>query len=196
MFSNNHAIKDGNFIALANINHMTFIKKEGDIFKFYDPNGMYIEAKSPDELAEKIIERFSRLHEHPCFAITAFEKTTDTPVPRTEPKVILNKFLIERKGEQDTKGGLSRALALASNVGDLGMVQAILAQNPDTNIPDESGEMPVHRAAINGHMKILEELVKNGAKLDIKSRKQNTLIHYAARSGHFDVIQFLATKGE
>mmetsp|Transcript_34774 Transcript_34774/g.54330 ORF Transcript_34774/g.54330 Transcript_34774/m.54330 type:complete len:363 (-) Transcript_34774:349-1437(-) len=66
----------------------------------------------------------------------------------------------------------------------------------EVNGYDDQGVTPLIAAATAGHLEVCQELVLDGADIDL--RKQNTgysAFHYACLHGHMDIIQFLLLKG-
>ena len=54
---------------------------------------------------------------------------------------------------------------------------------------------PLHEAAMFGHFKVCEYLIKSGADAEAKTKDGFTPLHRAARAGHKDVCQLLLSKG-
>jgi ankyrin repeat protein len=55
----------------------------------------------------------------------------------------------------------------------------------------ESGFAPLHIAARNGHVEILELLLSHGATIDIGDRWERTPLMFAARMGHCEAVEIL-----
>jgi ankyrin repeat protein len=56
-----------------------------------------------------------------------------------------------------------------------------------------AGEL--HKAAKEGNLKLVKELVSKGADVNAKDKYGRTPLHYAAKEGHLDVVKFLVSKG-
>ncbi len=55
---------------------------------------------------------------------------------------------------------------------------------------------PLGLASLRGQAKVALELLKQGAKPDLRDDRKNVPIHYAARNGHENTIKVLVTKGQ
>ncbi len=54
---------------------------------------------------------------------------------------------------------------------------------------------PLHTAASNGSLPIVQALIDHGAKIDPKNYRANTPLMWAAENGHLEVVKFLVEKG-
>ncbi|KAH7642320.1 ankyrin repeat domain containing protein 24 [Dermatophagoides farinae] len=71
-----------------------------------------------------------------------------------------------------------------------------LVQNGyDIDLKDEQGATPLHIAAANGYMSVIEFLVDNNASIDECDNDLWQPIHAAACWGHIDVVEFLVQNG-
>lgn len=62
--------------------------------------------------------------------------------------------------------------------------------------PDEYGTTPIHAAAANGLVKLLEAIVKKpGVNLNVKTGSGNTPLHYAAINRNSKIITILVKAG-
>ena len=59
--------------------------------------------------------------------------------------------------------------------------------------PDSSSALVL--AANNGHLKVVELLLKHGADMEDASNNGKTPFHWACHWGHFPIVKFLASKG-
>ena len=57
------------------------------------------------------------------------------------------------------------------NKGNSTIVRQPLRLGVDVNILDRKGYSALHRAIINGHLKLTEYLIKNGANIELKTRR-------------------------
>ena len=62
----------------------------------------------------------------------------------------------------------------------------------DTNI---SGDTALMLASMNGQRKVVQTLLREGAKVDTKNNKGMTALHWAAKNGHSQVVCALLTGG-
>ena len=56
-------------------------------------------------------------------------------------------------------------------------------------------DTPLHLAALNGHTKVAELLIKSGAHLNPKNKGSMTPLHAAAAKGHTKVAELLIKSG-
>jgi ankyrin repeat protein len=85
-------------------------------------------------------------------------------------------------------------LVLAIKDRSYGVIDVLLtAKDMDVDLSNKQGETPLMYAAINGDLPLVKTLVlKNKAQLDHIGW---TPLHYACAKGHFEVAQFLLSKG-
>lgn len=70
------------------------------------------------------------------------------------------------------------------------------ARDSDINQRDEDGFSQLHRAAIGGRETVVEQLIRQGADVDVQHQKfQGTPLQYAAARGHLGTIQQLLKNG-
>lgn len=60
---------------------------------------------------------------------------------------------------------------------------------------DNHEDTLLHVAAREGHLPIVEFLIKNGTKVDVRNRRKQTSLHLAAHNGHNKIIDYLLTNG-
>lgn len=84
----------------------------------------------------------------------------------------------------------------AAERGELDSVRALLESDPQLlNVIDQGGYTPLHKAAYNGHVEIVEYLISKGADLNALSNSGSTPLHGAAFHGHPDAVRALIEKG-
>ena len=54
---------------------------------------------------------------------------------------------------------------------------------------------PLHFAAMNNHLPVVQHLIERGAKIDSESEFGNTAIDYAKLHHHFNIVDYLAQQG-
>ena len=86
-------------------------------------------------------------------------------------------------------------LNFASTFGDLDLVTFILENVDSTFFPDKDGDLPLHRATINGHLEVVKILAGYSPANNPNEANYfgNTPIQYAAKYGHIEIIRFLCT---
>jgi ankyrin repeat protein len=91
------------------------------------------------------------------------------------------------------------ALSMASDMGlepQVELVDFLLKNGADVNIPDDSGYAPLHYSTrIGSWIKITELLVKNGADVNAKQFLGLTPFHFAAETGSLKLVKFLIENG-
>lgn len=84
----------------------------------------------------------------------------------------------------------------AAERGELDSVRALLESDPQLlNVIDQGGYTPLHKAAYNGHVEIVEYLISKGADLNARSNSGSTPLHGAAFHGHPEAVRTLIEKG-
>ena len=56
------------------------------------------------------------------------------------------------------------------------------------------GWTPLHHAANNGHLSVVEYLVNQKADINAKNKYEETPLHYAAEKGHLRVVEYLVNQ--
>lgn len=51
--------------------------------------------------------------------------------------------------------------------------------------------LPIHKAAMEGHLPIVKELVAGGSPVRPQNNEGCAPLHYAARGGHLAIVQYL-----
>ena len=84
----------------------------------------------------------------------------------------------------------------AAKNGNLAGVQAELDKGVNViEKEDNYGRTPLHHASTNGHKKIVELLIANGADVNAKSKFENTPLNLAAFWGHKEIVELFIAKG-
>jgi ankyrin repeat protein len=74
-------------------------------------------------------------------------------------------------------------------------VPALLASGADKEAKEEHGDTPLHLAAQQGHVEVVEVLLSAGCDMDARNNVQATPLGCAARDGHRPVVQQLLARG-
>ena len=98
----------------------------------------------------------------------------------------------------DCKDGAALHAAVAND--HLVVVEYLLKRGALVNLECVPGSFPLFTAASKGYLGIVEQLVRNGAELDQRERKQvtvhnKTCCYVAAENGHELCVDYLVTKG-
>ena len=86
------------------------------------------------------------------------------------------------------------ALGLLDEEGkEIERLRKIISDSPDLiSALDKEGCAPIHRAAKNGHLRVLEFLLENGVDVDHETN-QGTALSIAAQYGHLKTCEYLIT---
>lgn len=96
--------------------------------------------------------------------------------------------LISMELEEKSENMLTLHEAAAK--GDIDAVQELLNDGADVNTQDQGGETPLHRAIRNGHVAVVEHLVKI-ADVNKPHHYGMTPLHIAASKGHEPIVKIL-----
>jgi ankyrin repeat protein len=92
---------------------------------------------------------------------------------------------------------LQKGIEEAIEHGDVAKVKSILAEDPEqVNARGTSGYTPLHYAAPLGKKEIVQLLIANGAKVNLKNKSYGrTPLHETALFGRKDVVELLIANG-
>jgi len=94
-------------------------------------------------------------------------------------------------GAESDKHGRT-LLVRACAQGDVENVKEQLFENPKaTNVPDDLGDLPLHHAAINGHMEVARLMLEAGCDVNCKNNQGMRPLHDAAAKGYTEIVQLL-----
>ena len=93
-----------------------------------------------------------------------------------------------------TEGG-STALILASELGLVDVVEAMITKNVDVNQKSEPGYTALMLAADNGHAQVVKVLLNAGADVTAKSKTGFTALSLAKDSRNSEVVEILRNAG-
>ncbi|XP_063903888.1 uncharacterized protein LOC135123295 [Zophobas morio] len=86
-------------------------------------------------------------------------------------------------------------LWLASQNGNLKIVDYFVRSGVDINCVNTFGETPLYVASRNGHEKVVEYLATVGADIDCPNDDGWTPLHMASLNGNVNIVEYLATVG-
>ena len=92
------------------------------------------------------------------------------------------------------ENGAETTLQIVVEIGDLKATEDRLAKNKD-QINNKEGNLPLHVAAAQGHLAMVNLLLANGADAAAKNFAGWTPLHLAARGGHKQLIRPLIEHG-
>ena len=99
----------------------------------------------------------------------------------------LAKLLLAHGAELDRKNKLGQTpAAVAMKAGHKRMIRLLV---------DHGAAMTLHVAAYLGETGAMEQLIKDGAKVDVKDAEKRTALEYAALEGHARIVELLLAGG-
>lgn len=72
---------------------------------------------------------------------------------------------------------------------DFSLMEKLLKEGADLNVPDEEGLTPLAKAAYVGDLKTIEYLLSKGSKIDGAQIFPNSPIYFAIYKGHISVVK-------
>ena len=88
------------------------------------------------------------------------------------------------------------ALLCACREGKLSRVRRLIKEGHNVNTRGGYfGTTPLMEAAIEGHDQVVEELIREGAHVNVKDRYQQTALCWASWSGHCNIVKTLCAAG-
>jgi ankyrin repeat protein len=111
-----------------------------------------------------------------------------TPAPKIRDILLARPDIkIEMRNPQDES-----ALMLAAFAGDLALCETLVDRDADVNKP---GWTPLHYAATNGHVAVMQFLLDNFAYIDAASPNGSTPLMMAAMYGNSSAVKLLLEAG-
>lgn len=86
-------------------------------------------------------------------------------------------------------------LIRACRLGMANWVTILLDAGVDIEYCDHNTRYPIHFAAEEGHLDVVELLVLRGANIDVKDRWQTSPFMVAINNIHYDISEYLKDKG-
>lgn len=105
------------------------------------------------------------------------------------------KLLVEQGADIELKDGFNDTpLKAAARAGHQGIVEYLLLSGANPNSEGKGGATPLSSATYAGHLEVIKVLLNNGATIKSNDGRW-TLIHYSAKYGHSELIDFYINKG-
>ncbi|WP_416487666.1 ankyrin repeat domain-containing protein [Brachyspira hyodysenteriae] len=79
----------------------------------------------------------------------------------------------------------------AAIFGDEDVIKAIITKNINVNIQDDVGNTALILACMEGHIQVVELLIKANADKSIVNKHGNDALYYAKRNNYNDIIKML-----
>jgi len=88
------------------------------------------------------------------------------------------------------------ALGLAAVRRHQAIVELLLDNGADINLPDKNGHTALYMTAVAGTKSMAELLIQRGAQLNIRNKAGVTPLHIAAYNGYKDIVELLVENGD
>lgn len=126
--------------------------------------------------------------------LTAVNSDGDLPIDIAEGEKVAE--ILETEMTQQGIDEEKREIARKGAQGELlAQIQAVIARHGDINEPDKQGVTPLHVAACNGWLEVLDLLLANKAKLDVRDEDGNTPLHLAVFFLQHKAVEALGRAG-
>lgn len=104
-------------------------------------------------------------------------------------------MVYEKSLEQQKESTNHLWLMKAVKSGNIAMARRLIAHGGDITERNDTGQTPLHVAALNGDMKMIEELLGQGMDIEAKDNRNMTALYHASKSGLEEVSRFLIQNG-
>lgn len=101
---------------------------------------------------------------------------------------------LQGQGATTVQRNVGFTLCKAAAEGNISKLEEMLQTGVSLNTCDYDGRTAVHLCASNGHFRVLQWLVANGARVDVMDRFDNFPIDDATREGHKEIEQYLGER--
>lgn len=137
-----------------------------------------------DKITERIVTQKTRT----LFAT----KETKKSIPEKEDRNTVP--LLKSEEHKPAQSKVENLLHMIATDGEVLLLKELL-EDTDINTVNSSHETLLHVAAENGHLPIVELLIRKGARLDLQDNKGHTALHGAASRGHTEIVRALIQAG-
>lgn len=101
---------------------------------------------------------------------------------------------LQGQGATTVQRNVGFTLCKTAAEGNISKLEEMLQTGVSLNTCDYDGRTAVHLCASNGHFRVLQWLVANGARVDVMDRFDNFPIDDATREGHKEIEQYLGER--
>ncbi|KAL1540148.1 GA-binding protein subunit beta-2-like [Salvia divinorum] len=101
----------------------------------------------------------------------------------------------EEQPPQDATAETIDALLEAARYDDIDDLMSIASAGVSLDSKDSEGRTALHMASANGHLNIVDYLVRNGVDVNACNMEKNTPLHWASLNGHIEVVKRLILSG-
>ncbi|XP_045463961.1 ankyrin-3-like isoform X4 [Harmonia axyridis] len=114
-----------------------------------------------------------------------------------EKAPVVNGTNMETLPRAEKKSDSNTSFLRAARAGQLDKIKEYLDTGivKDINTSNANGLNALHLAAKDGHIEIVQELLKRGAIVDAATKKGNTALHIASLAGQEEVVKILVQNG-
>ena len=99
-------------------------------------------------------------------------------------------------GPMDDVNELGELLLAHAGSGNTKTVRDLIARGANVNYPEEeTGDRPLHRAAMEGHVETAQALIDLGADVNAANSMGQRPLHWAADAGNMEAIRLLIGNG-
>ncbi|XP_060084221.1 uncharacterized protein LOC132563479 [Ylistrum balloti] len=91
--------------------------------------------------------------------------------------------------------GLVAPIVIASALGNNMIIKELINYGADVNTVIRGGEMPLHHAAKEGHVDVVQTLLKENSILTAQDERGDSALILASQNEHADVVKLLLDKG-
>ncbi len=153
----------------------------------YDDFFLAIDKDNP-ELVQSLLNRGFDPNTVNPKGLPALLQAIKTPAPRVSRILLAHPGIkVETRTPQDES-----ALMLAAFNGDLDLCKLLIEQEADVNKP---GWTPLHYAATNSHITVIQLLLESHAYIDAESPNRTTPLMMAAMYGNSSAVKLLLESG-
>ena len=104
-------------------------------------------------------------------------------------------LILKGENPQTTDFEGLNGIAIAARAADFTMLEFLVQQQVNVNMPDKIGNTPLLWVSDSGDYDVAEFLVQNGADPNIRNKRGLTPIMVAARGGYADIVELLVDNG-